>query len=58
MPAAELARLHTGSICDDDGPADEAAFNALEAVVAGASVEVMLDWHDPSGAFVMVSARP
>jgi hypothetical protein len=53
---AELARLHAGSMFTDDGPTDDQAFDDLTRIVSEEAFLVMKDWHDPSGAFVSISA--
>lgn len=56
LDAAELGRLHAGSIFNKDGAVDQAAFDELSAIVEGAASEVLKAWHDPSGAFVTIAA--
>lgn len=60
MPENEVAALHMGALIDDETqePRDEKTAHALYSLADSVASEALQNWHDPSAAFVMISATP
>jgi hypothetical protein len=55
LPAAEVRRIHAGATCIDGDPVDVTAWSELDTIANREASIVITDWHNPDGAYVMIS---
>lgn len=56
LPADEVRRIHAGATCIDGDPVDKTVFCELDTLANREASLVVTDWHNPDGAYVMISA--